>query len=96
VPSQIRKSVELWIGCVAGALQDIEYLVKLTAAGFENVEIEPTRIYDVEDARQFLKGQDIEDVESIAAQLDGKFISAFIRAHKPETKPYCAPGCCAA
>ncbi len=82
MPSAIRKSVELWIGCVAGALRDADYIAKLAAAGFENITIEPTRIYDVEDARQFLAGQGI-DVDAIAAQVDGKFMSAFVRASKP-------------
>jgi SAM-dependent methyltransferase len=82
VPAAIRKNVELWIGCVAGALRDTDYTAKLAAAGFENIAIEPTRIYDVADARQFLAGQGI-DVDAIAAQVDGKFMSAFIRAGKP-------------
>jgi SAM-dependent methyltransferase len=82
IPAAIRKNVELWIGCVAGALRDSDYTAKLAAAGFENIAIEPTRIYDVEDARQFLAGQGI-DVDAIAAQVDGKFMSAFIRARKP-------------
>ncbi len=83
VPAAVRKSVELWIGCIAGALQDTDYASKLTAAGFEKVGIEPTRVYDVEDARQFLGGQGI-DVDSIAPQVAGKFMSAFIRASKPK------------
>ncbi len=81
IPAEIRKNVELWIGCVAGALRDSDYAAKLAAAGFENIAIEPTRIYNVEDARQFLAGQGI-DVDAIAAQVDGKFMSAFIRASK--------------
>ena len=85
IPAAIRKNVELWIGCVAGALRDTDYASKLASAGFENIEIEPTRIYDVEDARQFLAGQGI-DVDAIAAQVDGKFMSAFIRAVKPSGK----------
>lgn len=79
---EIKKSVLLWVGCVAGALQEVEYRTKLLAAGFEQIEIEPTRIYRVEDAREFLAGQNI-DVDSIAPQVDGKFMSAFIRAVKP-------------
>ncbi|HEY5293570.1 MAG TPA: arsenite methyltransferase [Burkholderiales bacterium] len=86
IPAAIRKNVELWIGCVAGALRDTDYASKLANAGFENIEIEPTRIYDVEDARQFLAGQGI-DVDAIAAQVDGKFMSAFIRASKRATTP---------
>ena len=81
IPAAIRKNVELWIGCVAGALRDTDYTAKLASAGFENIAIEPTRIYAVEDARQFLAGQGI-DVDAIAAQVDGKFMSAFIRASK--------------
>src|SRR5271163_2003046 len=82
VPAEIRKNMELWVGCVAGALKDSEYLSKLTAAGFEQVTIEPTRIYKVADARQFLSAQGI-DADSIAAEVEGKFMSAFIRAKKP-------------
>jgi arsenite methyltransferase len=89
IPAAIRKNVELWIGCIAGALRDADYTANLAAAGFENIAIEPTRIYYVEDARQFLAGQGI-DVDAIAAQVDGKFMSAFIRASKPAPKACCA------
>jgi arsenite methyltransferase len=82
VPGEIRRKVELWVGCVAGALQDSEYQGKLAAAGFEGIEIEPTRVYKVEDAREFLSGAGI-DADAIADQVDGKFLSAFIRAKKP-------------
>jgi arsenite methyltransferase len=82
VPSEVRKNMELWVGCVAGALKDSEYIAKLTAAGFERVMIEPTRVYKVEDARQFLRAQGI-DADLIAAEVEGKFMSAFIRAKKP-------------
>jgi arsenite methyltransferase len=82
VPSDIRKNIELWVGCVAGALKDSEYISKLQAAGFEQVTIEPTRVYRVEDAQQFLSAQGI-DADSIAEEVEGKFISAFIRARKP-------------
>jgi len=85
IPAAIRKNVELWIGCIAGALRDSDYAAKLARAGFENISIEPTRIYDVEDARQFLAGQGI-DVDAIAAEVDGKFMSAFVRARKPSGK----------
>jgi arsenite methyltransferase len=82
VPDEVRQSVLLWVGCIAGALQDSEYIAKLADAGFEASEIEPTRIYKVEDARAFLTGEGI-DVDAIAPQVDGKFMSAFIRARKP-------------
>jgi arsenite methyltransferase len=82
VPAEIRKSIELWVGCVAGALKDSEYVSKLKAAGFEEVSIEPTRVYKAEDAEQFLRAQGI-DANAIAADLEGKFMSAFIRAKKP-------------
>jgi len=82
VPLEIRRSIELWVGCVAGALGDDEYQGKLRAAGFEQIEIEPTRIYKVEDAKEFLKAAGI-DAEAIAPQVEGKFASAFIRAKKP-------------
>jgi arsenite methyltransferase len=81
IPAAIRKNVESWIGCIAGALRDTDYTAKLAAAGFEDIAIEPTRVYAVEDARQFLTGQGI-DVDAIASEVDGKFMSAFIRASK--------------
>jgi SAM-dependent methyltransferase len=92
VPDAVRKSVLLWVGCIAGALKDSEYVSKLTRAGFESIEIEPTRVYHIDDARAFLVDQGI-DVDAIAPQVDGKFISAFVRATKPAN--CCAPGCCA-
>jgi len=82
---EIRKNVLLWVGCIAGALEENEYLSKLTRAGFEEAEVEPTRIYHVEDAREFLSGQGL-DVDALAPQVDGKFFSAFIRAVKPESE----------
>jgi arsenite methyltransferase len=82
VPPEIRKNVLLWVGCVAGALAEDEYLSKLKDAGFGQIEIEPTRVYALEDAREFLSAQDI-NVDAIASQVDGKFLSAFIRAVKP-------------
>jgi arsenite methyltransferase len=82
VPQQVRDSVLLWVGCIAGALQDTEYTAKLASAGFEAIEVEPTRIYRAEDARDFLTGQGV-DVDAIAPQVDGKFMSAFVRARKP-------------
>jgi ubiquinone/menaquinone biosynthesis C-methylase UbiE len=82
VPDAIRRSVELWIGCVAGALEEREYREKLAKAGFEAIDLEPTRIYRAEDARQFLADSGL-DAEAIAPQVDGKFLSAFVRARKP-------------
>src|SRR4051812_47302275 len=94
VPEEIRKSMLLWVGCIAGALSDVEYASKLAGAGFENIEIEPTRVYSIEDARTVLSGQGI-DVDAIASQVEGKFMSAFVRAVKPTPKQECcAPGCC--
>ena len=88
---EIRKRVLLWVGCIAGALEDSEYQAKLRGIGFENISVEPTRIYRIDDARAFLAGHAI-DVDAMAEQVDGKFMSAFVRATKPET--CCAPGCC--
>ena len=82
---EIRQSVLAWVGCIAGALEENDYRNKLAAAGFEQIEIEPTRVYRAEDAREFLAGQGI-DVDAIAPQVDGKFLSAFIRAVKPVTR----------
>jgi arsenite methyltransferase len=93
VPADIRRSMELWVGCIAGALQDREYEAKLAAAGFERVEVEPWRIYDVEDARAFLTESGV-DVERVAPQVEGKFVSAFIRATKPAAAACCGPTCC--
>jgi SAM-dependent methyltransferase len=100
VPAEIRRNMELWVGCVAGALEESEYRTKLAAAGFEDIEIEPTRVYSVADARQFLTAQGI-DVDAIAPHVEGKFASAFIRAKKPAVRngeaeqSCCAPSCCA-
>ncbi len=93
VPAEVRESVLLWVGCIAGALQDQEYENKLAEAGFDSIEIEPTRIYKVEDARAFLTSEGI-DVDAIAPQVDGKFMSAFVRAKKPQ-QACCGPQCCA-
>jgi ubiquinone/menaquinone biosynthesis C-methylase UbiE len=82
VPPAIRRSVELWIGCVAGALEEREYREKLAEAGFEAIDVEPTRVYKVEDAREFLAGSGI-DAAAIAPEVDGRFMSAFVRARKP-------------
>ncbi len=91
VPEQVRKSMLLWVGCIAGALGEQDYRAKLTAAGFAMGDIEPTRIYDIEDARAFLSAEGI-DVDAIAPEVEGKFMSAFVRATKPAG--CCTPGCC--
>jgi ubiquinone/menaquinone biosynthesis C-methylase UbiE len=96
IAPEIRQSVLLWVGCVAGALGDDEYRSKLSAAGFEQIDIEPTRIYRAEDAREFLSAAGV-DVDAIAPEVDGKFLSAFVRAVKPAdtgTKACCGPTCC--
>jgi len=93
---EIRQSVLLWVGCVAGALDEDEYRAKLAAAGFEQVDVEPTRIYRAEDAREFLSDKGI-DADAIAPQVDGKFMSAFVRALKPlrvAEQACCGPTCC--
>ena len=86
VPAEVRQNMLLWVGCIAGALEDREYADKLAKAGFDAIDIEPTRVYNIEDARAFLSGQGV-DVDAIASQVEGKFMSAFIRATKPA-------GCC--
>jgi ubiquinone/menaquinone biosynthesis C-methylase UbiE len=93
VPEVIRKSMELWVGCVAGALGDSEYVAKLVDAGFTNVSLEDTRVYGLDDARAFLTGQGL-DVDELARTVDGTFASAFIRATKPATESCCGPECC--
>jgi 2-polyprenyl-3-methyl-5-hydroxy-6-metoxy-1,4-benzoquinol methylase len=94
VPAAIRKSMELWIGCVAGALEETEYRQKLAAAGFTDVDVEPTRIYRAEDARAFLAEAGLEG-DGLAESVDGRFLSAFVRATKPAaTQPCCGPTCC--
>lgn len=94
VPAEVRRSMELWVGCIAGALRDHEYVAKLAKAGFDSIDIESTRVYQIEDARQFLVGTGI-DVDAIAPQVDGKFMSAFIRAVKPAApKESCGTACC--
>src|ERR1700686_3232172 len=92
---EIRESVLAWVGCIAGALEENDYRSKLEAAGFTQIEIEPTRIYRTEDAREFLAGQGI-DVDAIAPLVDGKFMSAFLRAVKPgrAQEACCGPTCC--
>ena len=99
VPAEVRRSMLLWVGCIAGALEEYEYVGRLARAGFDQIDIEPTRIYNIEDARQFLSGEGI-DVDGIAPQVEGKFMSAFIRAVKPlqgesrRGKGCCGPSCC--
>lgn len=110
VPPALRRNMELWVGCVAGALSDADYLAKLRAAGFEQAGIEVTRVYSVEDAQEFLAGQ-AADLQQLAQQVDGKFVSGFVRASKPlvqasavsaptsvaqaaQPASCCAPGCC--
>ena len=92
VPEEVRKSLLLWVGCIAGALRDSDYLSKLTQAGFESIAIEPTRVYSIEDARTFLSDQGV-DVDAVAPQVEGKFMSAFVRASKP-AKTCCSSDCC--
>jgi SAM-dependent methyltransferase len=92
VPAEVRKSMELWVGCIAGALEEMDYVKRLAQAGFDAIDIEPTRIYSVEDARQFLTGEGL-DVDAVAPLVQDKFMSAFVRAQKPAA--CCAPGCCA-
>ena len=91
VPAEVRRSMELWVGCIAGALQQDEYSAKLARAGFAEIDFEPTRVYSIDDARKFLAGEGI-DVNAIAPLVEGKFMSAFIRATKP--KECCGPACC--
>lgn len=95
VPADIRKSMELWVGCIAGALEENEYREKLGRAGFESIDVEPTRVYRIEEAREFLEAAGL-DPETVGPQIDGKFISAFVRAVKPAAKSACCgPACCA-
>jgi arsenite methyltransferase len=93
VPTEIRRSMELWVGCVAGALEEAEYAEKLKAAGFDSVDVEPWRVYQIQDAREFLAATGI-DVDRLAPQVDGRIASAFIRARRPEAKSCCGPTCC--
>jgi len=93
VPADVRRSMELWVGCIAGALEENEYASKLKSAGFSDVEVEPWRVYNIEDARSFLTGSGL-DVDALAPQVEGMFTSSFIRATKPTSKPCCGPTCC--
>jgi len=96
VPPAVRRSMELWVGCVAGALEESEFRRLLAEVGFEDAEIEPTRVYRLEDARAFLEGAGV-DPDGIAEDVDGRFMGAFVRARKPGTAGSAcrAPGCCA-
>ena len=94
VPADIRRSMELWVGCIAGALEEKDYAAKLQAAGFADVEVEPWRIYKIDDARAFLTETGV-DVDDLAPQVEDKFASAFVRAQKPAAKSCCGPTCCA-
>jgi arsenite methyltransferase len=95
IPEAVRRNMELWVGCVAGALEESDYQQRLTDAGFERVDLEPTRIYRADDARQFLAESGL-DAEAVSAQIDGRFMSAFVRATKPAARDACcAPTCCA-
>jgi SAM-dependent methyltransferase len=100
VPDDIRRNMELWVCCIAGALRDDEYSTKLQAAGFTAVELDPWRVYRIEDARAFLTDSGV-DVDRMAPEVDGRFASAFIRARKPDApgmagaRTCCGPDCCA-
>lgn len=94
VPADIRRSIELWVGCIAGALEETEYAARLKAAGFTDVDVEPWRIYELDDARAFLAEGGV-DVDRIAPEVEGRFASAFVRAMKPEARTCCGPSCCA-
>jgi arsenite methyltransferase len=95
IPDEVRRDVLLWVGCIAGALEETDYRARLAAAGFAAIGIEPTRVYRVDDAREFLTDRGL-DVDAIAKQVDGKFMSAFIRASKPQAGEHacCGPACC--
>jgi SAM-dependent methyltransferase len=92
VPAELRRNMELWIGCVAGALEESEYRDKLLSAGFTNVDLEPTRIYRAEDARTFLEQGNLDP--ALLERVDGRFMSAFVRAQKPQPTACCGPTCC--
>jgi arsenite methyltransferase len=92
VPAAVRRNMELWIGCVAGALEENEYRAKLSAAGFGKVDVEPTRIYRAEDAKAFLEQGGLDD--TLLSKVDGRFMSAFVRAEKPRAAACCGPSCC--
>jgi len=93
VPEAVRQSMMLWVGCIAGALEERDYTARLAKAGFTDISVEPTRIYSIEDARRFLEDAGV-DVDAIAPQADGKLMSAFVRATKPAARSCCGPTCC--
>ena len=93
VPADLRRNMELWVGCIAGALEEKEYAAKLTAAGFADVDVQAWRVYNVDDARAFLTEGGV-DVDAMAPLVEGKFASAFIRARKPAATSCCGPECC--
>jgi ubiquinone/menaquinone biosynthesis C-methylase UbiE len=95
LPAEVQKSMALWTGCVAGALDEGEYVAKLERAGFVDASVEPTRVYSAEDARSFLSNTDL-DAEAVAAEVDGKVMGAFVRATKPAAaaRGCCGPDCC--
>jgi len=93
VPAEVRRSIELWVGCVAGALEEASYREKLGRAGFEAIDVEPTRIYRAADARQFLEEAGLSDAATLE-RIDGRIMSAFIRARKPAARSCCGPTCC--
>jgi hypothetical protein len=86
--------MELWVGCIAGALEEQDYAAKLRAAGFADVDVETWRVYNIDDARAFLTESGV-DVDRVAPEVEGRFTSAFVRARKPEAKSCCGPACCA-
>jgi SAM-dependent methyltransferase len=93
IPDEVRRSMELWVGCVAGALAEHDYRRKLEAAGFTDIDVETTRVYELEDARAFLATSGL-DVDALAPFVTGRVTSAFLRARKPEAKSCCGPACC--
>jgi SAM-dependent methyltransferase len=93
VAADVRRNMELWVGCIAGALEESDYASKLRSAGFEDVSIEPWRVYRIDDARAFLTNAGL-DVDRIAPDIEGRFASALIRARKPEPRSCCGPDCC--
>jgi len=93
VPAEVRRSMELWVGCIAGALKDDEYMTKLTRAGFQEATVEPWRVYRFEDAQKVLAEAGL-DADRLAKEVDGQIASAFIRATKPSNDSCCGPTCC--